>query len=311
MDSNERIQGGYTIGIDIGGTNFRIGLLSEMGELRHFHIESSRLLYAEGEPQDNLRNYITSYIQKHPEAEIKGIGIGFPSVVSKDKKTVYSTPNIEGFNQVNVVDPLESALGIPVYLDNDVNFLLLTEIVAHKLERRGIVVGFYLGTGFGNSIYYEDHFIAGKHGSAAELGHVPVLGRQDLCSCGNPGCIEQYASGKRLRELHELHFAGTPFGDIFVKYGSHEIIQDFLEAVAVVIATEINILDPDYIVLGGGVLHMSGFPKKELEAKIYSHARKPFPAEGLNYIYAKDNQEAGVIGAGYRAWRGNSPALIK
>lgn len=303
MNNIERNKEEYAIGIDIGGTNFRIGLVSASGELAHFHIESSRVLYENGDSLSNLIRYVESYRASHPNIVVKGIGIGFPSVISKDKKTVYATTNIAGFDQVNVADPMEKALKVPVLLDNDVNYLLLTEIVKHKLDGQGIVLGFYLGTGLGNAIYYQDHFIAGKHGSAAELGHIPVLGAQDACPCGNNGCIEMYASGKTLQKLHEENFADTPFEELFVRHAQDELIVSFLDTFAIAIATEVNLLDPDYVILGGGVLQMKGFPKTVLEAAVYRYARKPYPAEDLNFLYAAENQEAGVLGAGHQVWK--------
>ncbi len=292
----------YTIGIDIGGTHIRIGLVSSAGELEHFRIESSSFLQTGQDPIRRLSDYIRSYMEGHPNADVRGIGIGFPSVISRDKKTVLATTFLAGFNQVNVADPLEAALRVPVYLDNDVNFLLFTEIMKHRLYGQGIVLGFYIGTGLGNAIYYQDHFIAGKHGSAAELGHIPILGGEGRCGCGNEGCIELIVSGKYLRELHGRRFADTPFEELFVRHGSDEHLLAFLDHIAVAIATEVNILDPDHIVLGGGVLHMKGFPREKLEAYIYDHARKPYPAESLAYIYAQENQEAGVLGAGAHVW---------
>jgi allose kinase len=288
----------YVTGIDIGGTNLRIGMVSKDGLLYNFEVESSSILNKNKNYLKNLENYIYNSIKKHGAGNPLAIVIGFPSTISKDKRIVYSSPNIEGFDNINVADPLKEAFGVPVFIDNDVNFLLFYEIVMRGIEHKGIVLGFYIGTGFGNAIYLDDHFLEGKHGAAAEMGHTPVLGKSDKCSCGNLGCIELYASGKRLEELNNMYFPKTHIKEIFVKHRNEPVIQEFIKALSIPIATQITIFDPDFIVLGGGVINMNAFPKEDLEKYIYKNTRKPYPAEGLNIIYAQNDPTTGVIGAG-------------
>mgnify|MGYP001228043051 FL=1 len=81
------------------------------------------------------------------------------------------------------------------------------------------------------------------------------------------------------------------------------MIQDFIEAIAIAVSTEINILDPDHVIIGGGVVNMDRFPKAELERYIKMHVRKPYPADRLSIIYTTENQKAGVAGAAYSALR--------
>lgn len=293
----------YVIGVDIGGTNFRLGMVAKDGELQNFVIESSSILTSEGDALENLTDYIVSYIERFSTSKPLAVAIGFPSTISKDKRKVYSTPNIDGFDNVNVVEPMEKALNIPVYIDTDVNFLLQCEISRHNLLNPGIVLGFFIGTGYGNSIYIDGKFLDGKNGVTAELGHIPVLGKNDPCSCGNEGCIELYVSGKRLRELQEQHFPDTAISRIFTKHKDFPIIKEFINDLAIPIAIETNILDPDYVIIGGGVVQMEDFPKAELEACILKHTRKPFPAQSLNISYAMEDQKAGVLGAAYYVYQ--------
>ena len=80
-------------------------------------------------------------------------------------------------------------------------------------------------------------------------------------------------------------------------------LKNQVEAMAVPVATEINILDPDYVILGGGLLQMRDFPLHLLKENIHKHTRKPYPAENLRFLYSNANQENGVIGAGIYGWK--------
>ncbi len=272
--------------------------LKKMVRLINFAMESSTHIL-DHYPIKNLRNFIQDYIVENVSSEkILGVAIGFPSTIDKDKKAVLSTPNIEGLNQLNVVNELQKELGLKVFIDRDVNLLLQYDMHYHNISGNGIILGFYIGTGFGNSIQINGQALVGHNGTAGELGHIPIMNNKKPCKCGNYGCIENYASGKYLKEIVDEHFPNTYISNIFVKHSEHEIIQQYVEYLSIPIATEINIFDPDYIILGGGVLHMDNFPFTTLEKNIYKHVRKPYPANNMKYYYSRNNQENGVIGAG-------------
>lgn len=292
----------YFIGIDIGGTNIRIGLVDSKGNLLHFEMENSKNILSD-KPVDNLSEFIKAYINKNVTYSILGAVIGFPSTVDKDRKVLLSTPNIPGLNQLDIVNQLEKLIRIPVYIDRDVNLLLQYDIYSNNFGEKGIVLGFYIGTGFGNAIQIDGRLLIGSNGSAGELGHIPLIKDETPCECGNKGCVEVYASGKRLQYLKDKHFPGTIVGEVFNKHSDDPIIQEYIEYLAIPIAIEINIFDPDYIILGGGVLQMEGFPYDDLQAHIYEHVRKPYPAENLKYYYSHADQTNGVIGAGIYGFR--------
>jgi allose kinase len=293
----------YVVGVDLGGTNFRLGLVNNKGKISNYVIESSNLLIDEKNTSlDNLVNYIQQYKNKFLAGKLSGIAIGFPSTVSKDKKTVYSTPNLSGFENVNVVDYFEQRFNVPAFINKDVNYLLKWDIENLNINTKEITLGFYIGTGFGNSIYINGDFLDGKNGVAGELGHIPVPHSRDLCGCGNSGCIEVYASGKALNKIREEHFTDTEIQDIFLRYSDNKIIKDFIEFLSVPVASEINIFDPDNIIIGGGVIGMSGFPRGYFEECIKAHTRKPYPFNSLNIRYSIQNQESGVLGAALYAF---------
>ena len=85
---------------------------------------------------------------------------------------------------------------------------------------------------------------------------------------------------------------------LFETYGDHPLLRQFVRALAIPVATEINIFDPHYVLLGGGVLQMKDFPKKAFESAIIEYSRKPYPACNVEFIYPLETRENGVIGAG-------------
>lgn len=290
--------GEYILGMDIGGTNIRIGAQNREGTFGHF-IRVPRLSVMFGEkPAERLAEFIEHYRAKELEGgSVDAIAIGFPSTLSKDRRTILQTPNIDGLDHVEIVDLLEHVLKFPVFLEKDVNLLFLNDMKVLKIPDQGIHIGVYVGTGIGNSICMNGMPLIGKNGVAGELGHLANIGGIKKCGCGNVGCSECYAAGWRLEEIWKENFSDIPLHDVFSYYTDRAILTEFIDAIACVIASEVNILDPDTIVLGGGVIHMADFPKTLLNGLIAAHARKPYPSDNLSIYYAEDSVESGVRGA--------------
>lgn len=300
----EMIEEEFMLGIDVGGTNIRAGLVDRDFQLHHFLIQGISFITESKDSVAMMITFIQEYLKKYGEDKnVVGISIGFPSTIDRDRKILLSTPNITGLNNINIVERLESALGKTVYINKDVNMLMLFDMYSREIPNEGMVLGFYLGTGVGNVIVSDGEILIGKNGAAAELGHIPSKGNEDLCSCGNRGCIETFASGKGLQRVCKEYFQDVFIGDIFTKYREHPRIKEFVRDLAIPIATEINILDPDYIILGGGLLQMKDFPRQEFELAIHQMVRKPYPEENLTFTYAVLGQENGVIGAGIHGFK--------
>lgn len=288
------------LGLDIGGTNLRSGFVNDRFELTDFHISSSQTICGENAPE-NLAEYIRGMIRE-TGIQPTAVSIGFPSTLDKARKRLLSTPNLEGLNNLDMVERLEQALRLPVYIDRDVNLLFLYDCHANHLSG-DVMIGCYVGTGFGNVIAIGGEILIGKNGVAAELGHIPVRGLKADCPCGNVGCVEMIASGKALKILQETVYPGESIASLFSLHATEAPLLEFINDLALPIATEINILDPDDVILGGGVLQMEGFPKAALEAAIRLHARKPYPEQALCFHYSGEKQENGVIGAGINAMK--------
>ena len=279
----------------------RFGLVDELYQLSSFAIKNTQIIFTGKDTENSLIASVREYCDEYgfPDA----ISAGFPATIDKKRKKVISAPNIKGLNNLPVADILEQALGIPVFVNRDTNFLLLYDVYHYQLDELANIIGCYIGTGFGNAVLINGRILLGKNGAAAELGHIPMLGKSAVCGCGNVGCIEAYASGKHLSEIRESCFPDTHITDIFSKHSADEAIEQFIDQLSLPVATEINIFDPDHVIVGGGVIQMKDFPLKRFEERIRVHSRKPFPESNLDIIYSYPKQENGVIGAGIYAYK--------
>ena len=282
----------FALGIDIGGTHLRMGLISPSGELFCPEKQSSSVL-AGNDPTTLLGDIILDYMCRNgTKKQVVAICIGFPATVDKARETVLSAPNVQGFDGVPVGRLLSARLGLPVQIERDVNLLLLDDL--KKLRIQSVdVVACYVGTGIGNAIL----------GSllAWALGHIPFGDESVVCGCGNAGCAEALVGGLYLAKLCRETFAGSPIEELFTRHGGHPLLTQYVERLGRVITTEINLIDPETVLLGGGVLQMRGFPIEKLKKCILAHVRNPLPHNNLT-IYSSVATD-GVTGAGILAWR--------
>ena len=286
--------------MDIGGTNLRMGLVDRDNRLFDFTRLHSQEVFAENcDPTKALQDCIETYLASNGGAKPIAVSIGFPATVDRLRKTVLQTPNIPFFpDNYPVADSLSPKLGAPVFITRDVNGLLLYDLCELPQKDLNCVTGIYFGTGVGNAILLNGRLLLGKNGVAAELGHIPLGRDKKTCGCGNWGCLETEVSGMALESLRCSHFPKTGISDIFTHHGETEPLRDFVSRMAQVVALEVNIFDPDCVVLGGGLLQMASFPREYFESEIFLYARKPYPAESLELFYSKPAQENGVVGAG-------------
>lgn len=296
--------GSHILGLDIGGTNIRIGAVDEKGTVSCFEKVPRSAVLDGSAPVERLCGFISGFMEKNAAARSVGaISIGFPATLNRECTAVVQAPNIPNLDGVHFVEPLESAFHIPVFLCKDVWTAFYYDMHKYSVPWRGVVTGVYVGTGIGNVISIGGKILTGKNGAAGELGHIPVDGNREPCGCGNRGCLENMAAGKYLAKLcGKGAFQDVPIGELFTRCRSHPLLEAFVDRVAAAVATEVNILDPEAVLLGGGVLAMRDFPTELLTAKILEHTRKPYPAENLNLIYTRDDKRKGAVGAALYAW---------
>ena len=288
----------HIIGIDVGGTHFRIGAVCPDGTVSQFRKIPLKDVFHTEDALGDLSSYLLEYIDITGGREsVRAVSAGFPATIDADRKTILQAPNVPYMENIPVVERLEETLGVPVFIDRDVVMTAWYDIDKYHLTR-GILACFYFGTGVGNAICIDGKVLTGKNGTAGELGHIPAAGSDLVCGCGNRGCIENLAGGKYLAGLtKQERFAKIPIGELFARCANEKELQAFVDYQAMAVATEINILDPHYVVIGGGVVNMKGYPKELLEKKIREHTRKPYPEKTVDLIWAGDEEDKSVRGA--------------
>lgn len=290
----------YVLGIDIGGTNMRFGLVDAAHRLTAFERLGTRDTFLDDcDPAEKLAECIRAYCGRNLGGELpRAVSIGFPSTINRARTVVVQTPNIACIpDDFAVVGALEAELGIPVFINRDVNYLLLFDLEDLEVTAQDCVAGIYFGTGIGNAVMVDGKILLGHNGVAAELGHLPVYGNKRVCMCGNVSCMETVVSGIALERIQAQHFPGTPINQLFARHMDSCVMRDFLEGMAQTVAAEVNLFDPDCMILGGGLLQMEGFPRGALEEAIHRYARKPYPERTLDIRYSRPNQANGPVGA--------------
>lgn len=289
------------IGIDIGGTHLRIGIVRD-GTVVSCGVYRSAEVFASGHAADALVSLIRRYADT-AGGSVQAVSIGIPGSVCNDHRTIYCTPNLfapDGshlFENYDLASPLEQELGIPVYLNKDVNNLLRFDMALRPHPEKEILLGAYIGTGYGTAASVFGNVLEGAHGVAMDMGHMPLYHARQKCSCGKTGCAEAYASGLQLTRLQRKLFPKTPLEYIFLEHSGDEVIQEFIYACALPLATLAGAFDPHAIIIGGGVTEMEGFPRELLERLILEHVPLAVSDRHPCFYYSPNRADKGVIGA--------------
>jgi fructokinase len=240
---------GLRIGIDLGGTKIEALALDAAGrEVIRKRIPSPRGDYAA------TISAISSLVSEVGEGSV---GIGIPGALSQVTGLVKNANSTWLIGQP-LKEDLEKALGRPVKLENDANCFALSEATDGAGKGAEVVFGVILGTGVGGGIVVNGKVLSGANAIAGEWGHnpLPLPSAQDLplpdCYCGRAGCIETYLSGPGLARDHELRTGRRLPPEEIVSLGDQSL-ERYVERLARALASVINLLDPEVIVLGGGM----------------------------------------------------------
>ncbi|MHA7862329.1 ROK family protein [Tessaracoccus sp. Y36] len=278
------------LALDLGGTNLRAGLVGPQGVAWSGRKPSQEVLSG---GLTSLRSTLGDLI-KRAEGHAEAVVMGFPGTVARDHRTVLTVTNIPGFNGFDFASMCERDFGLPGIADTDVNLLLRDHLSQLSTVPR-VACAFYLGTGLGNSIAIDGQIFAGAHGVAGELGHIPWGSGQHRCKCGLPSCIEPDVSGMAVARTVADHPDLDSVADFF-ENAPASVIDGFIDGAAKVVATEINILDPDAVILGGGVFESPCVPRARVEESILAHVRRPLPHDDIAFTWVPGDLSAGLRG---------------
>ncbi|MCG6976872.1 MAG: ROK family protein [Acidiferrobacterales bacterium] len=290
----------YRIGIDLGGTKTEAIVMNEAGEI----LSRERRPTPVADGYDAILNNIADLVftLEQPIGSKAHVGIGHPGAVSV-RTGLLKNSNTVCMNGMPVKADLERLLDRPVRMANDANCFALSEAIDGAGRDANVVFGVIMGTGVGGGIVFHQKLHQGLQHIAGEWGHNILEPDGPLCFCGKHGCIENFLSGPGL--LHAYRKAGGNQGDdtktIVAKAANgdalaEETMQLFLDRFGHAMSIVVNILDPDIIVLGGGMSNLERLYTEGRDAL----ARWVFNDELLTRVVRNvHGDSAGVRGA---AW---------
>ncbi len=303
------------LGVDLGGTNIKIGLVDEEGKLiSHFEraTEASKGFNFVIERIVEMAKEVTS-IANADWADVRGLGIGIPGFLDLEQGIVRNAVNI-GWIDVPVVSFLSEALAIPVALDNDANVAALGEAWSGAGAGFQNVVCVTLGTGVGGGIIINGQLFHGKSNMAGEIGHMPIVYGEEarLCNCRKRGCLETAVAAPGLiKTVNEAIASGkkTPFqqnevlsakaifeqaglGDTFAKEVVHNATDVLGRALAIISVT----VNPERFVIGGGLSRAGDTLFGPLRQSFIRYGLEE-AVNGVDVVPATLGNDAGIIGA--------------
>ena len=302
----------YCFGVDVGGTTVKLGLFTVEGELLDkWEIKT----YTENEGERILPDVAEAIKGKIAEKllkaeEICGIGVGVPAPVDKNG-AIERAANV-GWMAKEIKKVLEELTGFPCVIGNDANVAALGEMWKGAGEGEKDLIMVTLGTGVGGGIIIDGHAVVGAHGAGGEIGHACVEPEEtESCNCGNKGCLEQLASatgivriGKKIMaentaetKLHLDNFSAKTIFDAYKEGDSvaKQIVDKFAEYLGTALAVFTCVVDPEVIVIGGGV-SKAGQPLIDAVAGYYKeHAF--ISCKDTPIVLAKLDNDAGIYGA--------------
>lgn len=296
----------YVIGVDVGGTNIKLGLVHPNGQViarNHFATKpfaSSKIKLITAIAQ-NIEAILKA--QGLAKKDIAGIGIGLPGLIDHAKGVVRFLPNIPGWRNVALKAILEKKTGLPVTIDNDVKLITLAEWKFGAGRGVANLVCITLGTGVGSGLILNNTLYRGEANAAGELGHVPLNEEGPHCNCGGKGCFETYVGNRRLYALADKIMGTTGMSTekmfALAQAGNKKALK-FWETAATHIGNGlvgvVNLLNPTLIIIGGGVANNEKYLFKTIESVIKQRAMH---VQGgmVKIKRAQFGDDAGIIGA--------------
>lgn len=305
------------IGIDVGGTNVKIALVNDEGQIIYSNSVPTRAEMGYEYTVNNIKQAIYDLLKetKLEAKDIEGIGFGFPGQVDYKEGIVRNAPNIPGWVEVPIAKIFEEEFHIPTRVDNDVRCAALGELNYGAGKGCENLICITVGTGIGSGLIINGKLVRGASNAAGEIGHIKLdIAGGPLCGCGDRGCLEAFASGPSIVALAEEYIKGgkstkyrelanpdiTPYvvsvaaqqGDPVAK----RIFTIVGEYIGVGLASVVNLLNPEKIIIGGGVAAAGDILMNPIKETLVKRAM-PISGAAVEVVPAQLGNTAGVIGA--------------
>lgn len=314
------------VGVDLGGTKILAAVVTADGKIMGQAKRKTK-------PETGTESVIERIVKTVDDAlasaktlrsEVRAVGIGAPGPIDPDTGTVLMAPNLNGWENVPLAKTLSEQLGVPVFLDNDVNVGTLGEFVYGAGRGAKDVIGVFVGTGIGGGLIIGGQLRSGARHAAGEIGHMIVLAEGPYCGCGNRGCIEALASrtaivnslrmamqsGRKTTLTEALAGGGVErlsSGVLAQAWKSNdtltvEVLTRVQYYLGLHLASLVNFLDPELIVLGGGVIEALGEDfLQPIRRVAYQHFTQRRDASQVKIVLSQLGDNAGILGAAVAA----------
>src|SRR5215471_18323637 len=317
-DANQKAE--YIVGLDLGGTKILAGVFKHSLECIGTAKLSTKAQRGVEAVVERIERCIKDAVDEADLSlkQVAGVGIGAPGAVDFPSGSVIFAPNMEGWKDVPLKKELEKHLGVPVFVENDANICVLG---VHSVELKAKprhVVGIFVGTGIGGGLIINGELFSGSNHTAGEIGHMVLDVNGPKCGCGNKGCFEALASrtaifqrikagvkdgqktlltemlGDSLEDLRsgDLRKA-IRRGDKFVS----KIVEQVAECIGIGVSNLVNIIGPDVVVLGGGVIEALEDEMAGIITKTAKDHAMPGTMKGVEIVTSKLGDNAAITGA--------------
>ncbi len=305
------------IGVDVGGTNVKIALVDAKGNITYSNTVPTRAEMGYEYTISNIKQAIYDLMKetKTSKDTIGGIGFGFPGQIDCDNGIVRIAPNIPGWVDVPIARIIEQEFGIKTRVDNDVRCAALGELNYGAGKGCHNLICITVGTGIGSGLIVNGKLVRGANNAAGEIGHIKLqIHDGPICGCGDRGCLEAFASGPAIVAMAEEYILGgksTKYRELAkdeitpyvvaeaAKQGdkvAQKIYETIGEYIGIGMAGVVNLLNPEKIVIGGGVADAGAILFDPIIAAIRDRAM-PIQGSHVEVVAAELGNSAGVIGA--------------
>jgi len=286
------------IGVDVGGSSIAGGLVTPDGEVLTHVQRRTR----EGAGGDGVERLLAVVAALHAEADrqgltVQGVGVGLPGIVDVDRGKMVSSQNfVPEFGDVPIGDRIAEQTGLTTWVDNDVNALALGELRWGAGRSASSLVVIAIGTGVGGALIVDGVVARGKNGYAGEFGHMTVMMNGPVCFCGGRGCMCAFVCGAAIEQSAQLRARTRPDSKLVTLAGgevtaitaavvfeaaaggdglARAIVDEACEALAATLGTLLNGLDPERVIVTGGVVRSLALLREDIlqRATKYSLAR--------------------------------------
>ncbi|MBM7624192.1 ROK family glucokinase [Sporohalobacter salinus] len=308
----------YVIGVDLGGTKILTALANLQGEIVAKDRLSTEAEQGKKKVIDRILTTIDQVLTKSnlTKKEIEAIAIGSPGPLNVEEGIIYQAPNL-GWKNVNLKQVLESKLDIPVFVENDANAAALGAKWFGVGQNKDNLIYLTISTGIGSGIIIDGKLYHGASDSSGEVGHMVIEANSDIkCNCGDYGCWEAIASGTALGRLarEKINSGSSSLmkelvdsveeidGKIVTQAAAQgdkvaqKVLQRVINYLGTGISNLINILNPEIIVIGGGVSQAGDMVLEPIRDIALKRAMET-PAKEVEIVPTQLGDDIGVIGA--------------